>query len=89
MAYRACSRLAVRPEGSVVQALLAAVPLQTDYMAVLLWPCGTAVVWSKHKDTFPFLDGVSVIVISWFTSPILCAIAGAGLFLFTRHAGEP
>ncbi|KAL4428574.1 hypothetical protein ABPG77_008886 [Micractinium sp. CCAP 211/92] len=45
-----------------------------------------SVVWSKHKDTFPFLDGVSVIVISWFTSPILCAIAGAGLFLFTRHA---
>ncbi|KAL4434398.1 hypothetical protein ABPG75_000839 [Micractinium tetrahymenae] len=45
-----------------------------------------SVVWSKHKDSFPFLDGVSVIVISWFTSPLLCAIAGAALFLFTRHA---
>ncbi|PSC75765.1 sodium phosphate symporter [Micractinium conductrix] len=45
-----------------------------------------SVTWSKEKDSFPFLDGVSVIVISWFTSPLLAGLAGAGLFLFTRHA---
>lgn len=32
---------------------------------------------------------MSVIVISWFTSPLLAGIAGAILFLFTRHAGAP
>lgn len=33
-------------------------------------------------------QGVSVIIISWFTSPLLAGIGGAILFLFTRHAGE-
>jgi len=51
--------------------------------------CLPAVIWSQSKDTFPFLNGVSVIVISWFTSPLLSGLAGAALFLFTRHAGEP
>jgi sodium-dependent phosphate transporter len=45
-----------------------------------------SVIWSQEKDSFPFLEGVSVIVISWFTSPLLAGIGGAGLFLFTRHA---
>lgn len=45
-----------------------------------------SVVWSKSKDSFPYLEGVSVIVISWFTSPVLSGIAGGALFLFTRHA---
>lgn len=45
-----------------------------------------SVVWSAEKDSFPFLSGVSVIVISWFTSPILAGLGGAILFLFTRHA---
>ena len=46
-----------------------------------------AVIWSKEKSSFPFLEGVSVIIISWFTSPLLAGLCGAGLFLFTRHAG--
>ncbi|PRW33685.1 2,3-bisphosphoglycerate-independent phosphoglycerate mutase isoform B [Chlorella sorokiniana] len=46
----------------------------------------SSVVWSKSKDSFPYLEGVSVIVISWFTSPLLAGICGAILFLFTRHA---
>lgn len=29
-----------------------------------------------------------MIIISWFTSPLLAGIGGAILFLFTRHAGE-
>lgn len=29
---------------------------------------------------------MSVIVISWFTSPLLSGVGGALLFLFTRHA---
>lgn len=29
-----------------------------------------------------------MIVISWFTSPLLAGIVGAILWLFTRHAGE-
>ncbi|KAI7842860.1 hypothetical protein COHA_003478 [Chlorella ohadii] len=45
-----------------------------------------SVVWSREKDSFPYLEGVSVIVISWFTSPLLAGIGGAILFLFTRHA---
>jgi sodium-dependent phosphate transporter len=45
-----------------------------------------SVVWSQEKDDFPYLSGVSVIVISWFTSPLLSAIGAAMLFLFTRHA---
>lgn len=45
-----------------------------------------SVKWSASKDDFPYLDGVSVIVISWFTSPLLSGIGGAILFLFTRHA---
>lgn len=45
-----------------------------------------SVKWSKSKDSFPFLEGVSVIVISWFTSPLLAGLGGATLFLFTRHA---
>jgi len=35
------------------------------------------------------MQGVSVIIISWFTSPLLSGIGGAALFLFTRHAGKP
>ncbi|PSC75854.1 sodium phosphate symporter [Micractinium conductrix] len=45
-----------------------------------------SVIWSKEKSSFPFLEGVSVIIISWFTSPLLAGLCGAGLFLFTRHA---
>jgi hypothetical protein len=52
----------------------------------LSMPPFLAVIWSQEKDSFPFLEGVSVIVISWFTSPLLAGIGGAGLFLFTRHA---
>ncbi|KAL4858996.1 Phosphate-repressible phosphate permease pho-4 [Chlorella vulgaris] len=45
-----------------------------------------SVIWSASKDSFPYLSGVSVIVISWFTSPLLAGIVGAILWLFTRHA---
>lgn len=41
------------------------------------FPCllYAAVVWSKSKDSFPYLDGVSVIVISWCASQPHCSLA--------------
>ncbi len=42
-----------------------------------------AVVWSKSKDSFPYLDGVSVIVISWCASQPHCSLAGRHLWQHT------
>ena len=60
----------------------------THLLPLVPHPGWDSVVWSKSKTSFPYLEGVSIIVISWFTSPILSAIAAVILFLFTRHAGE-
>lgn len=40
-----------------------------------------AVIWNESIDEFPYIKGVSVIVISWITSPLLSAL-GAGLLFF-------
>ena len=44
-----------------------------------------SVVWSEETDDFPFLTGISFIVLGWVFSPILAAIACSILFLLTRH----
>ena len=42
------------------------------------------VIWYKPVDTFPFVGGVSGIVLSWFLSPLFSAIFAAGLFYTLR-----
>ena len=45
----------------------------------------SSVAWGKDMDpTFPWFTGVSKIVVSWIFSPILSAIAAAGLFVLIR-----
>lgn len=45
----------------------------------------SSVAWGKDMDpTFPWFTGVSKIVASWIFSPILSAIAAAGLFVLIR-----
>lgn len=39
-----------------------------------------AVIWSKHKDTFPFLGGMSSIILSWVFSPVIAG--GFAIILF-------
>ena len=31
---------------------------------------GSAVIWSKHQDTFPYIKGMLVVFLSWVVSPI-------------------
>ena len=31
---------------------------------------GSAVIWSKHQDAFPYIKGMLVIFLSWVVSPI-------------------
>lgn len=45
-----------------------------------------AIVWNDEKADFPFRSGISVIVMSWFTSPIFAAIASAIIFFLCRVA---
>ena len=53
------------------------------------WGGSPAACHQKLQAPSSFLlQGVSVIIISWFTSPLLAGLGGAILFLFTRHAGE-
>ena len=42
------------------------------------------VIWYKPVDTFPFVGGVSGIILSWFLSPLFSAIFAAGLFYVLR-----
>lgn len=42
------------------------------------------VIWYKPVDTFPFVGGVSGIVLSWFLSPLFSAIFAAALFYTLR-----
>ena len=39
------------------------------------------VIWYKSVDTFPYIGGVSGIILSWFLSPVFSAII-SGLFFF-------
>lgn len=42
------------------------------------------VIWYKSIDTFPYIGGVSGIVISWFISPLLSGLISFSLYIFTR-----
>jgi solute carrier family 20 (sodium-dependent phosphate transporter) len=44
----------------------------------------SCVNWYSAKDTFPYVDGVLGIVLSWFISPIMAAIICGFIFLMTR-----
>ena len=42
------------------------------------------VIWYKETDDFPYVGGVSGIVLSWFLSPIFSAIVAGFIFFMTR-----
>lgn len=42
------------------------------------------VVWEKEAGDFPFVKGVSAIVISWVLSPVFSGIFAAAIFFLTR-----
>ncbi|MBF76252.1 hypothetical protein CMK20_18990 [Candidatus Poribacteria bacterium] len=42
------------------------------------------VIWYKASDSFPWVGGVSGIVLSWFLSPIFSAIVSSFIFYLTR-----
>jgi len=42
------------------------------------------VIWYKETDSFPYVGGVSGIVLSWFLSPIFSAIVAGFIFFITR-----
>ena len=42
------------------------------------------VIWYKATDSFPWIGGVSGIVISWFLSPIFSAVVASFIFYITR-----
>ena len=42
------------------------------------------VIWYKETDSFPYVGGVSGIILSWFLSPIFSAIVAGTLFFITR-----
>lgn len=44
----------------------------------------SSVVWYRTKDEFPYAEGVVIIVISWFTSPLAAAVTTPVFFLVTR-----
>ncbi|KAJ1441489.1 phosphate transporter [Ochromonadaceae sp. CCMP2298] len=41
------------------------------------------VLWSEHADEFPYLNGVSAIVVSWAVSPVASACIAAALYGMT------
>ena len=45
---------------------------------------GSCVKWYVAKETFPYVGGVSGIVLSWFISPIMSAIIAGFIFYMTR-----
>lgn len=47
---------------------------------------GNAVVWYEPKADFPYIGGITPIVISWFLSPLLAALVTLVLFLIIRTA---
>jgi sodium-dependent phosphate transporter len=45
---------------------------------------GEAVIWNEETLEFPFRKGITVIVISWFTSPVFAAVGAAVIFFLCR-----
>ena len=45
---------------------------------------GSCVKWYATKETFPYVGGVSGIILSWFISPIISAIIAGLIFYVTR-----
>ena len=45
---------------------------------------GDCVIWYKQVDTFPYVGGVSGIILSWFISPIFSGIFASFLFAIIR-----
>ena len=45
---------------------------------------GECVIWYKYVDNFPYIGGVSGIVLSWFISPVFSAIISSSIFLSLR-----
>ena len=43
-----------------------------------------AVIWNESIHDFPYIKGVSVIVLSWITSPLLAACVAMFIFLVVR-----
>eukprot|EP00878_Enallax_costatus_P032942 GHUV01036296.1.p1 GENE.GHUV01036296.1~~GHUV01036296.1.p1 ORF type:complete len:434 (+),score=58.06 GHUV01036296.1:211-1512(+) len=50
----------------------------------LVYGGGNAVVWYEPKPDFPYIGGITPIVISWFLSPLLAALVTLILFLIVR-----
>ena len=42
------------------------------------------VIWYKQTDSFPWIGGVSGIILSWFLSPIFSAMVASFIFFMTR-----
>jgi solute carrier family 20 (sodium-dependent phosphate transporter) len=43
-----------------------------------------SILWSKHQDTFPYVEGMVPILLSWFVSPIMAGTVSVILFGFVR-----
>jgi phosphate/sulfate permease len=50
----------------------------------LVFGGSNAVVWYAKSDKFPYITGIAPIVISWFASPLLAALATLVMFLIIR-----
>jgi sodium-dependent phosphate transporter len=68
-----------------------ALPVSTTHTTVgatlgmaLVLRGGSAVIWSKHQDAFPYIKGMLVIFLSWVVSPICSGIVAAVLFMVIR-----
>ncbi|CAN0273042.1 unnamed protein product, partial [Scytosiphon promiscuus] len=42
------------------------------------------IVWYEDKDTFPFVQGTSAIVASWFISPLFAGALASSFFFIVR-----
>ena len=43
------------------------------------------VIWYKSIDNFPFIGGVTGMIISWFVSPLLSGIISSSIFIIVRN----
>ena len=50
----------------------------------LVFGGNSAVVWYAKTTKFPYISGVVPVIISWFTSPLLAALATLTMFVIIR-----